>query len=380
MKRRIRVLHLRVVTGTGGGPEKTILLSAGAIDSRRVDMSVAYLRNADDPAYDVVERAARLGVRFHDIQERWPYSPALLTRVAGILRHERTDILHAHDYKSDVMGLLLRALCGVRLVTTVHGWVERSFKERLYVRLDKHAIRLYPRVVAVSHRMADMLATMGLSRHRIRVVHNAIDPDAFRADLANGRLRKELGLGTAHRVVGAVGRLSPEKDLATLLRATQVAETSVGPIHLVLVGDGPQRDELEHLARQMDRTPRTHFLGHRTDVLGVYGALDVLALTSQTEGLPNAILEAQAMHVPVIATDVGGVAELVRHGQTGLLVRAGDVNGIAAHLAELLTDRARAMAMADCARAHIESEFSFASRMRKIEAIYEELMGEDRSR
>ena len=376
MKRKVRVLHLRVVTGRGGGPEKTVLLSAGAIDTRRFEMSIAYFRNEDDPSYDVAERAARLGVRFYDVKERCPYSPGLLVHTAAIIRRERVDILHAHDYKSDVVGLLLRPLCGVRLVTTVHGWVRRSAKERLYVRLDQRAIRLYPRVIAVSHQMAHVLTRLGLSSRQVRVVHNAIDPDVFRPDGANGKVRRELGLGESVCVVGAVGRLSPEKDLGTLLRAAAAAEPVVGPIHLVLVGDGPQRDELQRMAREMKRENRTHFLGHRSDVRGVYGALDVLALTSLTEGLPNAVLEAQAMHVPVLATDVGGVRELVLHGETGMLARAGDVQGIATHLVELVQDRARATAMADQARTRIEREFSFAARMRKVERVYDELMGE----
>ena len=374
------VLHLRVVTGPGGGPEKTILNSGAHVDRDRYRLLVAYMHNRGDTAYDLTERAAVMGAAFFDLVERSAFDPGMVLRVARLVRDHDVRILHGHDYKSDLLGLAVRRLTGCQLVTTIHGWVRRTRRERLYVSLDQWAIRRYQRVLAVSQRMAAQLVELRVPATAIRVVHNAIDAEDFSRGDAAGTLKSELGLSATTRLITAVGRLSPEKALDRLIRAVAALADGGHPVHVALVGEGDQRPALEALARTLRVQDRVHLLGHRAPVKPLYPGMDLLCLPSLTEGLPNAVLEAQAMEVPVVATDVGGVAELVQDGETGRLVEPDDVSALARAIAEVFEQPEQTARMVQAARRRIEQKFTFQSRMRRMQAIYDELLAEDARR
>lgn len=374
---RINVLELRCVTGSGGGPDKTILLSAAKADSSRFNVVVAYIRNADDPAYTIADRARALGLRFYDLKERLPVDPMMLAQLAKVIMREKIHIVHAHEYKTNILGVLLRLVFRFRLVSTAHGWIPESPKLALYCLLDKLALRYCDKVMCVSADLHHELMGRGRSSERVSYLPNGIDTDRFRRDATSGTLWKELGLPSDRQLVAAIGRLSSEKDLSTFLRvASRVTEQAPGA-HFIIVGEGPERDELERMADRLGLRGRVTFLGQRHDILNVYNSLDLFVLTSVREGLPNVILEAMAMEVPVVATNVGGVGELIRDGVTGRLFQPGDVEGIAGAVVTLLHDRSLATRMAAAARRTVCSGFSFDERVRKMERIYSEAMEAD---
>jgi glycosyltransferase involved in cell wall biosynthesis len=184
-------------------------------------------------------------------------------------------------------------------------------------------------------------------------------------------VRSELGLGLATIVLGAVGRLEPEKRFDLLLRLA--AELKAANIVVVIAGEGSMRPSLISQAASLGLTPRLLLLGQRMDVRDLLQAFDVYVQTSDTEGIPNAVLEAMATETPVVATNVGGTSELIEDGTHGLLVPRGDVAALTAAVSAVLDDPVLTRRRVAAARDRIERQLSFDTRMRRVEAIYSDL-------
>lgn len=374
------VLHVRVVSGQGGGPEKTILNSPRFLTDLGYESLCAYLRAPGDAEFTAIERCAEeLQAPLAAIDDRGPFDWRLTGRLKTLCRDRGVSIWHAHDYKSNFLGLLLRRRCHLKLVTTVHGWVEKTSRLSLYYCIDKACIKRYDRVLCVSDDLHEECLRVGVPEERCRLIHNAIDEMAFRRTLSPAQARGKLGLPVDRPLVGAVGRLSDEKGFDRLIRAVDLLVRRGLDLGLVIVGEGKRRGELESLVAKLGLSDRVQLPGHRSDVIDLYQAMDVFALSSLREGLPNVVLEAMALETPVVATRVAGVPRLVRDDETGRLVEPDDVEALAAAIGELLDQPPMRERFARSARQTIEAEYSFAARMRKVAAVYDELLQESRS-
>jgi glycosyltransferase involved in cell wall biosynthesis len=174
-------------------------------------------------------------------------------------------------------------------------------------------------------------------------------------------------------VIGAVGRLEAQKRFDLLLDAFAALNARRPETRLVIVGEGSQRGLLEARRRALKLENSCTLLGHLTDVAPVHHAFDLFVQSSDYEGTPNAVLEAMALETPIVATDVGGTAELVEDGVHGSIVPPGNIECLNEAIESLLADRARARRMTGNARRRVENELSFESRVRRVEAIYEEM-------
>jgi glycosyltransferase involved in cell wall biosynthesis len=239
-------------------------------------------------------------------------------------------------------------------------------------------MRRFDHLIAVSHATKDEMILAGVRSDLISVIHNGIDTDAWAPNRVSWSLRDELKLGQAFLVIGYVGRIMPEKDLVTWLRAAALVAKRFPLAQFVLVGEGKDDGtlgELRRLASELGIADRTHFPGYRSDLLPVYAAFDIFVLSSRREGLPNSILEAMALGLPVVTTDVAGAKELVVDGKTGYVLPQGDVQGIAHALIELVENEVLRRQMSKAGRERVEREFSFSTRLQRIEALYERVLG-----
>jgi glycosyltransferase involved in cell wall biosynthesis/GT2 family glycosyltransferase len=371
----IRVLELRSVFGTGGGPEKTILLGAARADPARFAVTVCYVRDARDPVFAIGERAAPLGVDYVEVVERGSFDPSIIGALRRLIRRRRIDILHAHDYKTNVLALLLARLEGLVPLTTAHGYTGNSRRERsLYYPLDKRILRSFPLVIAVSEDLRETAIAHGARPGRVRTVLNGIDHERFRRDRSReAAVRASLGVRPGEVVIGSVGRAARQKRFDLLLRAfAEVARRRPG-LRLLIAGDGEERPSLERLADDLG-VGRAALLGHRADIAELHHAFDLFVQSSDYEGTPNAVLEAMAFETPLVATTAGGTAQLVEDGVHGLLLAPGDASALARRIEKALADPEGRRRRAEAARARVEGELSFDARMRKVEAIYDELM------
>lgn len=372
----IRVLHARVVVGAGGGPDKTILRSAGRFDPREAAVAAAYLHPPNDPGIDVVRATAR---RFHcplfEVPDAGPIDRAAVGQMLDLCRDLDINLWHAHDYKSDLLGLLLRRFHPMKLVTTVHGFTRETWRTRLYYHLDNLSLRRYDHVLAVSPPLVEHCKTHGVPADRLSYVPNAIDADDFRRATAARDAKRAMGIASDRLVIGAISRLSPEKGVDRALRLVASLRAQFPTVELHLIGDGPQRPELAELAQRLGVAGAVKWYGWRCDIRRFYEMMDLLLLPSHREGLPNTVLEAMAMGTPVAATRVGGVADLLDDGRCGVLLNPTATATWPVRVAPLLIDAGIGRQYARLARRRIEERFTFSNRMGAVADIYRRVLG-----
>lgn len=376
MTERVHVLELRSVRGTGGGPEKTILLGARRAGPG-VTVTVCYIRDRSDAEFGIGQRAAELGVDYIEIAERGPFDPRVWSQLRRIVRERGIDIVHAHDYKTDLLALLLSWSDGIVPLATAHGWTGHSPRERaVYYPVDKLVMRSFPITIAVSGEIRSELIRRGAHPERVRVVLNGIDPGAFRRQPGLERkARAELGMGPDDLVVGAIGRLEPQKRFDLLIEACARVKERRPSLRLLIAGAGSLRTELDALAARKLPGYACRLLSHRPDVAFMHHAFDLFVQSSDYEGTPNAVLEAMALETPIVATAAGGTTDILQDGVEGTIVPCGNVDALAAAIDRALGDREGLAQQVRHARARVETRLSFDERVAAVERIYFELAG-----
>ncbi len=372
----ITVMQCRSTYTTGGGPDKTALLIAERADPQRFKHVLLYMRGANDLDFQIGHWARERGLTMHEILEYGKLDWSNLRQFRRLIREYEVDILHTRDYKTCVVGYLVSLFNPrVKLLFTAHLWQDLdSLKMKFYTWLNLLALRRYDKIIAVSNALERFMVERGIPAEKITVIHNAIDVDAWDREKVTSTIRDEFKIPVASKVVGVVGRLRYEKDLPTTLKVAEQVIRARPDTYFLIVGDGPDRVELEQQVQQMGLADNVLFLGFRKDTINVYAALDVFASTARIEGTPNTALEAMAMGVPVVYTEVGGVGELIQDGHDGLLFQVGDADGIAQAILSLLNDEDKARQFRERGRQTVCAKFSFTSRLQAVEAVYEDSM------
>lgn len=376
MSRPLNVLEIRSVRGTGGGPEKTILVGAAQADTSRYRVTVCYIRDTRDDVFGIDERAATLNVDYVEILERHSLDLSVWPALRRLVHERQIDIVHSHEYKTDLLAYLLHRWDGIGVVATAHGWTGHSAKERrLYYPADKRLLARFPRLIAVSSEIRHELLRYGASPDSTTVVLNGIDHRAcFRDSAKEQPSRTAWGVRPGEIVIGAVGRLEPQKRFDALIDVFARLYATRPSLRLLVAGEGSLRTTLEQQLRARGLANVGRLVGHVHDVGAFHHALDYFVQSSDYEGTPNAVLEAMAFETPLVATSAGGTAELVANGVHGLVVPVNDSEALMAALDDSLRGMEQARRRASHARRRVESELSFEARMRAVEAIYDELM------
>ncbi len=376
MTRPIRVLELRSVRGTGGGPEKTILFGAARSDPARVLVTVCYIRDTRDDVFAIGDRARRLGIDYVEVLERGSFDPTIWSPLRRLIVDRGIDIIHSHDYKTDLLTWLLAKRTRRVALSTAHGWAGLTPRERrIYYPANKRLLARFPRVIAVSSRIRDELLRHGADPARVSVVLNGIDPTRYRRDGARiAAARSALGLGPSDVAAVTVGRLEAVKRFDLLIQAFAVVHRARRDSRLFIAGDGSERQALEAERDKHDLGEHCVFLGHTADPTELYHAADLFVQSADSEGTPNAVLEAMAFEVPVVATDAGGTREVLRDGVDGIIVPTGRVDTLIAAVQQVVECPTEARMRARSARERVETDLAFETRMRRVEAIYEELL------
>jgi glycosyltransferase involved in cell wall biosynthesis len=371
------VLHTRVVCGSGGGPEKTILNSPRFLEPLGYRSLCAYMRPPEDPDFETIRlRANQCGASLVEIDDRGPFDLSIVNRMIELCRSRKVAVWHGHDYKSNLLGLWVRRRWPMRLVTTVHGWVKFTWKTPLYYAVDRYCLRRYEAVLCVSGDLIERCVASGTPRERCTLIENAIDVSQYRRRRPAEEAKRALGFAPDRLLIGSVGRLSAEKNYHGLIAALAEPIRRGLPVDLAIVGDGDQRERLETLIARKGLQEHVRLLGYRTDTVDLYEAMDAYVLSSFREGLPNVLLEAMAMELPVVATRIAGVPKLIEDGSNGLVVEPGDDAALAAAVERLASDAALRRRLAAAGRCTVEQRYSFSVRMEKVRAVYDRLLSD----
>lgn len=372
---RTRLLYLRD-TLTICGPGKTILNTWRTLDRARYHITIVATQPNPGARNELLEEARRLGATAHELRIGRGVDPVAVAGLVRLIRSERIDVLQTHDAQTRRLGVIAAALTGVRHISSVHGWIFNDRKERVARWVDRRLLRSSRAVIVVSNRLRAELVDAGVPADRITLLRNAIMlQDYPQAESSAGTaVRRRFQIPDDAPVVSVVGRLSPEKGHDDFLRAAQLVRRAVPTVRFLIVGDGPLRAQLDAQVAALDLGTNVTFTGHLRNPGEVYGATDVLALSSHTEGIPNVLLEAFAYGKPAVATSVGGVPEVLDEGTTGLLVPPRQPDALAEKLVRLLREPSLRAAMGRAARTAVERQFSFLERTRGLEQLYARLL------
>ena len=342
-----RVLHIITRMDVGGSSDDTLIL---ATRLPRPEFDSALISGPTlDPVPDLAERLAEAAVPWIQVPHlRRPVSvPRDLMALRDLRQRIRAlgpDIVHTHSSKAGFVGRMAARMAGVpRIFYTPHGHVFHSYYgpplTRMFIALERFAARFTERIVVLTDAEAEQHLAVGVGRPGQFVkIPSGVDLAAVRAEAAGGaRVRRELGLSGETPVIGTVARLVAVKGLCYLVEAMPEILGRCPDAHLVLAGDGDQRPTLERLARELGVADRVHLLGFRRDAAAVTAALNVFVLPSLNEGQGRVLVTAMALGVPIVATQVGGVPEVVEDGCQGLLVPAADPRALGQAVAAVLT-------------------------------------------
>jgi glycosyltransferase involved in cell wall biosynthesis len=364
------VVHLTASTFLGG-PERQML---GLAQTLSAQYRTAFLLFAEGGrCRHFLEGIRRQGFEGEALANDTPWVRAVVRELAGRLGELGADVLCCHGYKANLLGRTAARRAGVPVVAVSRGWTGENLKVRLYERLDRFTLGWADRVVCVSEGQAGKVRRAGVPPERVRVIRNAIRADRFAEP--KPRYRELLqGLFSTPRdlIVGAAGRLSPEKGFAVLVRAAVQVCRQLPDVGFVLFGDGTLRERLQADIALAGLGSQFVLAGMRGDLDAFMPYMDLVVLPSFTEGLPNVALEAMAAAVPVVATAVGGTPEVVENGVTGCLVPAGDVDALAAGIKRVLTSSER-QAMGQRGRERVLRHFTFEAQASQYERLFSEL-------
>lgn len=374
--RPLKVLHI-IGGGEFGGAEKHILNLAGAFDPQAVDLTVCCLFSAP-----FVEVAARAGINALAVPMRSKADFGVIKKLAGLIRSGEYDIVHTHGVRANLLGRLAARQAGKKkVITTVHSLLEKDYQgivSRCANNLAERSTRsLTDHFIAVSQGLKDRLVAGGIPANRVTVIHNGILLEGIRPSGAAGTAIKEkLSIRDA-ALVGIVARLHAVKGHRYFIEAAREVLLQRPQTRFLIVGDGPCRQFLEKFAGDMEINDKITFTGFVEDVYTLMAELDLLVISSLWEGFGLTAIEAMVLGVPVVATEVGGLPEVVRHGETGLLVPPANVAALAKRIVWMLDHPREAREMAAKGGDIVRRKFTAGEMARRTVDLYRKVAGKN---
>lgn len=367
MSRRIRILHVLYSMGTGG-TELALKKLAAELDPKRFDNIICTIASPS-PTED------GNGIRHISLHRAGAKTGFLFPQLFQLFRRERPDVVHSRNWGA-IEAVPAARFAGVRRVIhsehgrDIHTMNGDPLRRRIFRRL---CYSISHEVVAVSPELSRHYASqLGIETERFKVIPNGVNTTKFRPnDEARIRFRRQLGLDSNVVVVGTLARLDPVKDHRTLLRASAQAMQAGVLLHVVIVGDGPEKQRLTELTASIPVLQgHVSFVDETRHPEDCLNGFDILALTSLSEGMSNTVLEAMATALPCVVTRVGSNPDLVQEGETGFLADAGDSEKIAQHICTLAADTQLRRDMGMRGRRKVESEFSLRKMVESYSRLY----------
>jgi glycosyltransferase involved in cell wall biosynthesis len=385
MKRKLKIIRIQSRICIGGPSVHSEILSK-YLDPERFE-TILIGGALEDGEKERVEELRRLSIQITTIAEMgreislWSDIKALL-KLYQIIYREKPDIVHTHTAKAGAIGRIAAWLAGVPIIIhTFHGHVFHDYfgkvKTWLFIQFEQWLAKITTCIIVISRSQKyDIVTKFRISnKKKVITIPLGLELERFLLiDKDTFHLKNELGISRNEFLIGIVGRIVPIKNHELLLKVIKLLREQQLPVHLCIVGDGELRNELIQSAREKNISNYTHFTGWRLDMEKIYSGMDLLALSSLNEGTPVAIIEAMASQVPVVATAVGGVPDLISDGETGLLSAPNDANDLAEKIRQILVNPEMTTKIIKKARESVEKNYHYRRLINDIQNIYEKLI------
>ena len=371
MDKRLHVLHV-LLSLQPGGLENGVVNIVNRLNPDQFRSSIGCIKHAGEFA----ARITSSEIKIYELGWRGGNDLILPFRLARLFREARPDIVHTRNAESFFYGYLGAKLAGVECI--IHSEHGRTFNDRkIRFLMQKWFSEHTHAIFSVSTKLKDDLVKhIHIPKEKIEVLYNGVDLSQFKS-VQRKVVRDKLGFRDDQIIIGSVGRLVAVKNYALLLNAFH--QLNLKNAVVMLVGDGEERKILEKLARSLAIAGRVHFLGHRDDVAELLLAMDIFVLPSISEGMSNTLLEAMAVGVAPVASDIGGNPEIVDHGVSGFIFPSRDESALREYLMTLATDTTLRGEMGSAARNKVKSEFTIDAMVARYESLYHRVWLEQNS-
>jgi len=352
------------------GPGRTILDCAETMNPSRVRIVIGAFDGGSPDGTSYEREARERGLEVFRIHERRSLDPGVLRQVTDLGRRVGADAIHSHDFRSDFFSLAGARRLRLPLIATVHGWIANDLKGRIRTSLDKLILRQADHIISVSEQTRLRLGKWAVPE-RCTVIPNAVRVERYQPRRGPGGFRTSHGVADHELLIANIGRLSPEKGQAAFLAAAREIVQRHRNTRFVLFGLGPNQAELEQFVARNDLAAHVIFAGYCGDMGVIYNELDLVVQSSLTEGMPNVVIEALLMEVPVIATDVGGTREVLTHGLTGVLIAPREHHALVDSIEEFVANPQPFIGMAREGRRDMLRRFDHTRRVERLVEVYE---------
>lgn len=365
----LRVLHLGSPAGLYGAERWILALVRYLPDD--VESLVGVIRDVPGSDPEICTLAAGMGCRTVVVEAPGRVNFSAIGKLREVIRANDIHILHTHGYKTDILGALAVRGTACRIVATPHGWsADAGWKLQCYEALNRVAFRFHHAVVPLSADLHAGLAESPGLGGKLHLIRNGVDLSEVDAAVAKPDVLAGFR-GSGRFLFGYIGQLIPRKGLTTLLQAFSALREEQA--HLLIVGEGEQRAELERLAARSGLSDRVSFAGYRADRLDLLKCFDAFVLPSTLEGIPRCILESMAARVPVIASDIPGSTDVVTDGLTGMTFPVNNPAELAIRMRKAIHSREQVAIMAAAAEKRVREEYSAEAMAGAYARLYRDL-------
>jgi len=369
---KVNIVHLRA-SNFYGGPERQLHMHARLAQNSEYNVTVSsFTEGGDMPEF--IKVIADDEIPTHTFAVKSAYDPQAIQTVKSYLKSNDIQILCTHDYRTQLIGLLSTWGTKTRWIAFSRGWTSENLKIKLYHILDKIVIRFASHVVAVSGEQKRKLTRLLVPGRKITVAHNAIDPESF-GDIEKVDLRSRFDLPKDSIICLSGGRFSHEKGQTLLVAIAARALKANSSLYFIMFGEGPDLHKVKQMIGNLGIERNVICPGFEKNLLGCLKDADILMNPSFSEGLPNIVLEAMAFKVPVVATAVGGVPELITDEIDGYIVPAGNTRLFAEKLLSLSENSRTRDKFKKEGYQTVLKNFSFLGQTNKIFNVYRGLSG-----
>lgn len=355
------------------GAERWILALGKNMNDPMMPCDLAITLEADNGHVELAREYSALGKTVHRIKVGGRFDLRMILQLAKLIRSQQIDIIHTHGYKSDIIGLLAARLCGIKAISTPHGFVGlNDWKLKLYFTIGNKFLKWFDRVVPLSRQLCRDMQDLGVRQDKVDYIQNGVDIDEVDQLIVTAADESEKPMHKQR--IGFIGQITQRKNLVDIIDIFNTLAAKHHNLELVLLGDGDQLEEMQAYAQASAAAEAITFLGFRENRLNWLKTFDLFVMTSKLEGIPRCLMEAMAMQIPVAAYDIPGIDQLVTHNTTGLLATYGDQAALADCWEQLLLDKALSEQLAKSGRQFIVEHFSAQRMAHEYSELYQDLL------
>jgi len=368
----MKIIHIFKISGIAGS-ENHLLTLLPALKDKGLDIVVIMMENPKLLVDEFYQKLKSVGIKVYRVKIKFNLSILVFNKVKNILKTENPNIVHTHLIHGDLFGILAAKTLGFKkIISSKHN--DDSFRNKLYIKcLNKFLNKGLSKVIVISEALKKFSVVVEkISIDRVVVVRYGLDN--FELDLKNKNLRMELGYGENQIVFGIIARLTEQKGHIYLLEAFKNIVKKYNKARLLVVGDGMLRKQLETIVNNYRIDSFVQFLGRREDTADIYNAIDAFVHPSLWEGFGLVFLEAMSFALPVIATDVSAIPEVVEKNGTGLLVKPKNVEELFIAMEKFINDMDMAKKLGKRGKIRVKEEFSVENMVNKTSKVYLEVL------